>query len=164
MVDLRPAVPSDFERLVQFWLELREYNVGLGQRRPKRWSTGHETFARSFISEALAQASVNHVVLAVDAEGEEVGVCHTSLMGEGEPCPAHVHVLIVDEAWRGQGIGRALLDDAFAWCARVGADEASLRVAAPAVDSRRFYQRYGMQEVSTLLIKRVDEEDRQPRA
>jgi hypothetical protein len=32
-----------------------------------------------------------------------------------------------------------------------------LRVAWPAMDSRRFYSKYGMEEVDIPLVKRIDE-------
>jgi len=65
-------------------------------------------------------------------------------------------MLILDEAHRGQGLGRALLDDAFDWCAEKGVDEVSLDVAPRSTRSRGFYERYGFEEASVLLIKKVE--------
>jgi len=49
-----------------------------------------------------------------------------------------------------------LLDDAFDWCAEKGVDEVSLDVAPVSTRSRGFYERYGFQEASVLLIKKVE--------
>ena len=50
-----------------------------------------------------------------------------------------------------------LLDDAFAWCAENGVNEVSLDVAPRSTASRRFDDRYGMEEASVLLVKKIDE-------
>jgi len=155
MATLRCAEPSDLERLVELFIELANYDIALGQRRPLRWSVDPTGFARSRFAQALRNPS-EHVVVVVDQHDNVVGTCHTSLMGEGHPCPAHVHTLILDEAHRGQGLGHMLLDDAFDWCAEKGVDEVSLDVAPVSTRSRGFYERYGFQEASVLLIKKVE--------
>jgi ribosomal protein S18 acetylase RimI-like enzyme len=151
---LRCAEPSDLERLVELFIELANYDIALGQRRPLRW-TLDPAGPRSRFSQALRNPS-EHLVVVVDQHDNVVGTCHTSLKGEGHPCPAHVHTLILDEAHRGQGLGRMLLDDAFDWCAENDVDEVSLDVAPRSTRSRRFYQRYGFEEASVLLIKKVE--------
>jgi ribosomal protein S18 acetylase RimI-like enzyme len=156
MSKLRPAEGADLERIVELFLELGAYNVALGQRRPLRWSEDPTDFARDRYSDALASPSDHRVTVSLDQHGEVVGVCHTNLTGEGHPCAAHVQMLIVDEKHRGQGLGRALLDDAFQWCAEVGVDEVSLDVASRSRDSRRFYERYGFEEATVLVVKRVE--------
>jgi GNAT superfamily N-acetyltransferase len=155
MVALRLATTEDFENLMALSEELAAFNIQLGQRRPLRWRNGRQDYFRPFVSGALRDPSTHRIVVA-EADGRVIGTCHTALKGDSEPCAAHVHTLIVAEAWRGRGIGRRLLDDAFEWCDRVGADEVSLNVAWPAVETRRFYERYGFEAVNTLYVKTSD--------
>jgi ribosomal protein S18 acetylase RimI-like enzyme len=151
MPTLRPANESDLERLVQLSRQLADHDIALGQRRPLRWSAD----PTALIAQALQNPSAHRVVV-VDERGQVIGACHTALMGDEHPCAAHVHDLIIDESHRGQGLGRALLDDAMEWCAEKGVDEVCLGVAPLSTRSRSFYARYGFEEVSVLLVRRVD--------
>jgi GNAT superfamily N-acetyltransferase len=151
-VTLRNAQKSELETLVGLWLELVDYNVSVGARRPRRWSNPND-FARQVVTEAFEEPDKNRVMVAVDEAGTVIGFCHAQLLGASEPCPGHVSTLIVKEGHRGQGTGQLLLDDALAWCRANGADEVSLHVAAAALDSRRFYQRNGLEEGQILMIK-----------
>ena len=155
MVELRLATPTDFTALMALSVELMEYNIGLGQRRPRRWEDGRTPYFRSFVSNALDDPSTHHVVVAEESD-RIVATCHTALKGADDPCPAYVHTLIVTARCRGRGIGRRLLDDAFAWCAARGADEVGLNVAWPATAARRFYEAYAFEPVNTMLVRAVD--------
>ncbi|HVS60576.1 MAG TPA: GNAT family N-acetyltransferase [Gemmatimonadaceae bacterium] len=156
MATIRPGEPSDLERLVELFLELADYGITHGERRPLRWAVDPTGVARARFSHALGNPTEHHVAVAVDEHGDVIGTCHTELMGDGHPCPAHVHTLILDEPFRGQGLGRALMDDAFAWCAEQGVDEVSLDTGVRNTRGRRFYERYGFEEATVLLIKKVD--------
>ena len=151
MPTVRPADESDLERLVQLSLQLADHDIALGQRRPLRWSAD----PRASIAQALQNPSQHHVTVVVNEQHDVIGACHTSLMGDEHPCPAHIHNLIIAEAYRGQGLGRALLDDAIEWCAEMGVDEVCLGVAPLSTRSRRFYERYGFEEASILLVRMV---------
>jgi ribosomal protein S18 acetylase RimI-like enzyme len=156
MATIRLADPDDLDRLVELFMTLVDHDVALGQRRPLRWSVDPTGFARSRFSAALRTPS-DHVVVVVDPPDNIVGTCHTSLMEAGHTCAAHVHTLILEEAYRGRGIGRALLDDAFKWCAENGVDEVSLDVAPKSTRSRDFYARYGFEEAVVTLVKKIDD-------
>ncbi len=151
MPTVRPADESDLERLVQLSLQLADHDIALGQRRPLRWSAD----PTASIAQALRNPSHHHVTVVVNEQHDVIGACRTSLMGDEHPCPAHIHDLIIDEAYRGQGLGRALLDDAIEWCAEMGVDEVCLGVAPLSTRSRRFYERYGFEEASVLLVRMV---------
>jgi GNAT superfamily N-acetyltransferase len=151
---LRPARFSDLERLVELFMKLVEHDVALGQRRPLRWSVDPAGFARTRFTEALGSAS-DHVIVTVDSGDDPIGICHTALTDDGFPCVAHIHTLFLIEAYRGRGHGRALMDDAFQWCAEMGVDEVSLDVAPLSIRSRRFYAQYGFEEAVVTLLKKV---------
>jgi ribosomal protein S18 acetylase RimI-like enzyme len=148
---LRPARVSDLDRLVQLARQLAEHDIALGQRRPLRWSAD----PTGPLAQALRNPLQHHVTVAVGERDLVIGACRTSLMGDEHPCAAHIHDLIIEEPYRSQGLGRALLDDAIAWCAEKGVDEVCLGVAPLSMRSRRFYERYGFEEASILLVRTV---------
>jgi ribosomal protein S18 acetylase RimI-like enzyme len=152
MPTFRPAHESDLERLVALSRQLANHDIALGQRRPLRWSAD----PTASIARALRTPTEHHIRVVVDEHDEVIGACHTSLMGDAHPCAAHIHDLIIEEAFRGQGLGRTLLDDAIAWCADKGVDEVCLGVAPLSTRSRRFYERYGFEETSILLVRTVN--------
>ena len=152
MPTLRPARESDLDRLVELSLQLADHDIALGQRRPLRWSAD----PTASIAQALRNPSQHHITVVVDERDDVIGACRTALMGDEHPCAAHIHDLIVDEPYRSQGLGRALVDDAMEWCAATGVDEVCLGVAPRSTRSRRFYELYGFEEASILLIKTVD--------
>jgi ribosomal protein S18 acetylase RimI-like enzyme len=151
MPTLRPARDSDRERLVQLSRALADHDIALGQRRPLRWSAD----PTATIEQALRDPSRHHITVVVDERSEVIGACHTALMGDEHPCPAHIHDLILDEPHRGHGLGRALLDEAVRWCAEMGVDEVCLGVAPLSTRSRRFYELNGFEETSVLLVRTV---------
>jgi len=153
MPTLRPAHDADLEPLVRLSRALADHDIALGQRRPLRWSAD----PTSSIAAALRNPSQHHITVVVDEHDDVIGSCHTTLMGDEHDCPAHVHELIIDEPYRGQGLGRALLDDAMQWCAERDVDEVGLGVAPRSTRSRRFYEHYGFEEASVLLIKTVSD-------
>jgi ribosomal protein S18 acetylase RimI-like enzyme len=61
--------------------------------------------------------------------------------------------IAVDEAWRGRGIGTALMDTAAAWAVGRGLDALELDVADPNADARRLYERLGYGLVAHTLVK-----------
>jgi ribosomal protein S18 acetylase RimI-like enzyme len=151
MPTLRPAHESDLDRLVQLSLQLADHDIALGQRRPLRWSAD----PTAALAQALRDPSQHHITVAVDERSDVIGACHTASMGDEHPCAAHIHDLIIDEPYRSQGFGRALLDNTIAWCAEKGVDEVCLGVAPLSTRSRRFYELYGFKEASILLVRTV---------
>jgi GNAT superfamily N-acetyltransferase len=155
---LRPAVLSDLERLVELSVDLANYGIANGERRPRRWDVDPTGSARARFSEALRNPAGHHVTVALDEHGDVIGTCHTELkVGEEHPCPAHVTTLFLDAPYRGRGFGRALMDDAFEWCAEQGVEEVSLDTGVGNTAGRRFYERYGFEESQVLLLKKVGE-------
>lgn len=152
MPTLRAAHERELDRLVQLARQLADHDIALGQRRPLRWSAD----PRDSIVRAIRNPAEHHVTVVVSEHDDVIGACHTSLMDDEHPCAAHIHRLIVDEPYRSQGLGRALLDDAIAWCAEKGVDEVCLGVAPLSTRSRRFYERYGFEESSILLVRTVN--------
>ncbi|HST90349.1 MAG TPA: GNAT family N-acetyltransferase [Ktedonobacterales bacterium] len=96
----------------------------------------------------LAERPENAVFVAEDedeeAEKRIAGFVHVQgrLTMESDPC-AEIAGLVVDEARRGAGVGRALVAVAEAWAAERGYDEVTLRSNVARERAHRFYQSLG---------------------
>ncbi len=88
------------------------------------------------------------VDLALDASGELIGYCVSSidrwLTGE-------IDSIFVTAKYRGQGIGRALMEKALAWLNGKGAKKKIVSVAVGNEQAYRFYSRFGFLPRRTLL-------------
>jgi len=88
------------------------------------------------------------VDLALDASGEPVGYCVSSidrwLTGE-------IDSIFVTAKYRGQGIGRALMEKALAWLNCKGAKKKIVSVAVGNEQAYGFYSRFGFLPRRTLL-------------
>ncbi|MDV2481862.1 GNAT family N-acetyltransferase [Methanoculleus sp. Wushi-C6] len=96
-----------------------------------------------------AEAGDLRVDLACDpAAGRCVGYCVTSLSAEriGE-----VESLYVDEAYRSQGVGTALMHRALAWLDENGSIENGVSVAEGNEEAFPFYRRFGFYPRRTML-------------
>nr|MBC7245102.1 GNAT family N-acetyltransferase [Chloroflexota bacterium] len=77
----------------------------------------------------------------------QVGVYFPFLMDHA----AEIAALVVDEKWRGQGIGRALLRVAEAWAVENGCAAIYVRTNIVRERAHAFYRREGFQPVKTAL-------------
>jgi GNAT superfamily N-acetyltransferase len=85
-----------------------------------------------------------HRVLVAEAVGEVVGWIHvaTSVTLESDPS-GEIAGLVVDEAFRGSGIGARLIAEAEAWAASQGYGRMRVRSNVKRNRARRFYERVG---------------------
>ncbi|MBC7234185.1 MAG: GNAT family N-acetyltransferase [Chloroflexi bacterium] len=100
---------------------------------------------------ALLPSLGSHVFVA-EAEGRVVGFVQVSvyfpfLMDDA----AEIAALVVDERWRGQGIGHALLQAAEAWAVEHGCTVMHVRTNIIRERAHAFYRREGYAEVKTAL-------------
>ena len=85
-----------------------------------------------------------HRVLVAESDGEVVGWIHVapSFTLESDPS-AEIAGLVVDEAFRGMGIGARLIAEAEAWAASRGYGLMRVRSNVKRNRARRFYERAG---------------------
>jgi GNAT superfamily N-acetyltransferase len=117
-----------------------------------------EEVARRF--EALHRSPSHRLLVARElAEKRVVGWIHLavenfSLLGEAR---ADVAALVVDEKFRGGGIGAALLKAGEAWAQEQGLGLLRVRTNTQRVRAHRFYERagYKLSKTSHLFVKEI---------
>ena len=104
----------------------------------------------------LASLDADHRLLVLHREAAVAGYCYVKIVaGAGE---AHVDFLAVDERWRGQGLGRALLQAALHWTLRErGVSQVDLTVQVNRAVALGLYVSSGFRPVSSgthLVLER----------
>ena len=149
---IRPMVPGD--RAFILSLASRLETVGMPPwRDPEQMHAFHQHYA-----EATVNASALHeAVFIAESDEELLGVVHvmessSGLTGERQ---GYVATLAVTEASAGQGVGRALMEAAEAWCRERGLTVIALDVFAQNSGARAFYERLGYLEETLTMIKNL---------
>jgi len=89
-------------------------------------------------------ATPGHRVIVAEDGAAVVGALHVferPALDKG--CEAVVQALVVDERWRGHGVGEALMREAEVWAVRRGLDATSLYTRIDRERARAFYERIG---------------------
>jgi putative acetyltransferase len=143
-VTIRPARPGD----ARAWLDhLREV---AGERRfirteVVRWSVRdlRKRFRHSW--------SVDGASLVAMGDDRVLGTL--GLEREGNPVLRHIAALgmAVDRAWRGRGLGTALLAEAFRWAEWAGVEKLTLTVYPHNQPAIHLYEKFGFVEEGRLI-------------
>lgn len=113
---------------------------GIGAELPLDVERDRRVFLDSIASETA------HSLLAVDAEGVMVGNLGIQLHGYGV---AELGML-VSSAWRGKGVGSALLEAAIEWARFVGAHKVALQHWPTNEAAAALYEKFGFVEEGRL--------------
>jgi GNAT superfamily N-acetyltransferase len=107
--------------------------------------------------EAARWSRANRVesTLVADAEGEVVGYAITGPARRRAVPGGEIYALYVETDWREQGIGRALIEAAFAGFRRRGLTEAVIWCLEGNFAGRGFYERCGGRRLSESRIEDV---------
>jgi GNAT superfamily N-acetyltransferase len=94
-------------------------------------------------------------VVVAEADGAVVGLAHLQVMPaiERERPAAKIAALVVDEAHRGSGFGRALIEELEREARARGCDLLFLTTAARRSDAHAFYERVGLEETGKRFAK-----------
>lgn len=108
----------------------------------------------------LATIFVAEAAEGTDGAAGVVGFVSIAIIDERSPFfrpmrYARIGTLCVDAAWRGQGIGRALMQAAETWALARGAEELQLNVWAFNQRAREFYDELGYAARAQTLGKRL---------
>lgn len=108
---------------------------------------------------ALLHARPDAVILVAEAGGRVVGMCTVQLTASTARggLSAGVEDVVVDQAWRGRGIGRALLAGAESWARGRGAVRVALLADETNLPALDFYDRRGFTRTRLVwLAKALD--------
>lgn len=117
---------------------------------------GYET-ARAEIAgriDDVVAATDHHAVVAIE-DAKAVGLLHVYARPALEkPREAVVQALVVDEGYRGQGVGERLMQAAEAWARTHGLDTVVLYTRVDRADAQAFYARLGYETAATSNLMR----------
>ena len=90
-----------------------------------------------------------------DADGALVGLVllHFEHGLEYDSAYGRIMGLVIDEKWRGRGLGRQLMDHAEQWCRDRGGDRIVLTSANRRTDSHKFYDAIGYERTGLRFAK-----------
>ncbi|MBQ2703462.1 MAG: GNAT family N-acetyltransferase [Alistipes sp.] len=94
-----------------------------------------------------------HLLAAIDHEDNIVGVLTLVLFDIPTYCKAWIEDVITDSNYRGQGIGRALVERAIEMAKELGADSANLTSRPSREVARALYRKVGFEEVPTTVFR-----------
>jgi len=106
---------------------------------------------------ALLRDRPDAVILVAEAEGRVVGMCTVQLTASTARggLSAGIEDVVVDRAWRGRGIGRALLAGAEAWARGRGAVRLALLADETNLPALDFYDRLGFTRTRLVWLARA---------
>jgi GNAT superfamily N-acetyltransferase len=106
-------------------------------------------------------AIVGDRVVVAELDGDVVGLAHLHVSPaiEYEQPAAKIGALVVDDAHRGQGIGRALVDAMEDEARRRRCVMLFLTSSATRDDAHDFYRRVGLEEAGKRFAKKLDQTD-----
>jgi putative acetyltransferase len=136
---VRPATPWDATSFHRMLASVMAEGRFLRSERPPQPSRGYrKSFRKSWTAD---QADI------VAVAGSRV-IGHLNVAREEHPATRHVASLgmAVESAWRGQGVGTALLEQAIAWARQVGVEKLALTVYPDNAPARGLYDKFGFVE------------------
>jgi RimJ/RimL family protein N-acetyltransferase len=143
-VEIRPARPGDARSYLQMWRGVVAEKRFVRTERVARPASAYRKVFRHSWTDRQAW------ILAI-ADGEVVG--SISLSREEHPVNRHVATvgMSVDKAWRGRGIGAALLSEGLQWANQVGVEKVALSVYPNNEPAAALYRKFGFVEEGRLV-------------
>ena len=142
-VEVRPARPQDAASYLAMWREV------VAERRFVRTEAVKGT-VRDYRRQFRDAMNNDRARLLAVAERRVVGALFIERMAH--PVNNHVATLgmAVDAAWRGKGIGAALMDAALKWARSAGVEKVSLEVYPTNEAALALYRRFGFEDEGRL--------------
>ena len=103
--------------------------------------------------------SIDHVLLVAEQAGHLIALCHVyARPALDKPPEAVVQALVVDQTYRGSGVGKIMMSAAEKWAKERGFTSVALASSVSRTDAHAFYETIGYQCTSTshLFRKRLD--------
>ena len=103
--------------------------------------------------ERIAANPSSHMLAAVAEDGTIAGITTLIITEIPTSCKAWTEDVVVDEKYRGQGIGRALVTRAVEMARECGAEQIMLTSNPSRTVARKLYAECGFSEVETTLFR-----------
>lgn len=97
-------------------------------------------------------AGKQSALFAAESAGEIVGLLTLVWYDVPSGRKAWIEDVVVDQAFRGAGVGGLLVEKALEWAAKIGADKVMLTSNPSRQAAHRLYRRAGFSEVETTLF------------
>lgn len=99
----------------------------------------------------------DHVALLATMNDEVVGWVHAFQAHYLESLPfIEIGGLVVDEKYRGNGIGKTLLNEVKQWCVEQGIHRLRVRTQTKRLDAQWFYTSFGFKEIKEQKVYQLD--------
>ncbi len=161
---IRPASGEDLAALVEIHLASARYHAQLD---PDFYAVPARDAVEAHLRARLESESR---ILVADVDGQPVGSVSVELRTPSadsmiRPVPTAWVGIAILEAWRGRGVGTALMRAAEEWAREQGAERVMLDASLTNVDALRFYEGIGYRRTGIILTKPLTggSEARQPR-
>jgi GNAT superfamily N-acetyltransferase len=120
---------------------------------------GYPTQPSAVVSRLERLSIVGDRVIVADLEGRAVGLAHLQVAPaiERDRPAAKIGALVVDEAHRGQGVGRALVEALEHEARRRGCELLFLTTAERRDDAHVFYERVGLEHTGRRYGRTLSE-------
>jgi len=152
---IRNAHPRDLDRIVALWIALTEHHDfgdPLFALRPDADAQIHRLLAARLRDPEAA-------IFVYERDGALLGFCTirvdhaTPILVEAQR--AEITDLMVIEAERRRGLGRALVERAFGWAKERGIERCEARVASNNPEGQRFWRAVGFGDFMDVLHRRL---------
>lgn len=151
MVTLTPMSDEEIARWAPvMFADYVEQRVSSGEDRAVALATSAAQQAQLFPSGSPAEGQ--HVLHVVH-EGADVGVLWMGRPLQGGDATWYVFYVEIDEAHRGQGLGRGAMEAAETWTAEHGGTRVGLNVFGQNLVARSLYDSLGYQVMATAMYK-----------
>lgn len=155
---VRPATAADIAALGRLGALLVQEHNDFDPRRFLSVTGSTSDHYGSFLGEQLAEPDV--VILAAEQEGQVIGYVYGAIEGYDYMAlrgpAAVIHDLIVEPAYRGHGVGRALLSAMIAALTARHAPRVVLSTADRNESAQRFFERAGFRRTMIELTRELE--------
>jgi ribosomal protein S18 acetylase RimI-like enzyme len=160
-LEIREYRSSDESRVVELMEDFQDYLVGIDyMKRTRRMPE----YGISYVSRLLRKINNNDgVIYLAESQGHIIGLIAAAIEVQSKddlleciPSKAgRILELFVQSRYRGQSIGKLLMERGEAYLKEQGCDELRVEVFEPNVNAHNFYKKLGYQDRIIDLIKKV---------
>jgi ribosomal protein S18 acetylase RimI-like enzyme len=158
-VTVRPATPADLTAIGRLGALLVRVHHDLDPKRFIAATPRTEQGYASFLGTQLDEPDI--LILVAERDGKVIGYTYAGVEGTDYMSlrgPAgELHDIVVDPAYRGQGIGRMLLDATLKALRARGAKQTVLSTAERNPTAQRLFERAGFRRTMIEMTRELDD-------